>query len=155
MAQTTLTGNMTTMRSATANKRLKFAVGGAMILAAVAYLIINALATTGQYYLTIGEVRARGESIYGRPLRVSGNIVTESIRWDAANLILQFNIADDSGTLPVVFHGPKPDNMEREGSQAIVEGRLNADGVFQANTLLLKCPSRYEEMETIEVKAVQ
>ncbi len=155
MAQTTLTSSPTAVRSAAANRRMKFAVGGMVILAAVVYLIVNALATTGQYYLTIGEVRARGESIYGRPLRVSGDIVTDSIEWDAPNLILKFNIADESGTLPVVFHGPKPDNMEREGSQAIVEGKLNADGVFQAHTLLLKCPSRYEEMETIEVKAVQ
>lgn len=155
MAQTTLTSSATAVRSAAANRRMKFAVGGVVTLAAVVYLIVNALATTGQYYLTIGEVRARGESIYGRPLRVSGNVVTDSIEWDAPNLILKFNIADESGTLPVVFHGPKPDNMEREGSQAIVEGKLNADGVFQAHTLLLKCPSRYEEMETIEVKAVR
>jgi len=155
MAQTTLTRGSTVVRPAAANKRVKFAIGGVVVLVAVVYLIVNALGTTGQYFLTVSEVRARGAETYGRPLRVSGDIVTDSIDWHAPSLMLKFNITDGSGTLPIVFHGPKPDNMDREGAQAIVEGKLNADGVFQASTLLLKCPSRYEEMETIEVKAVQ
>ena len=155
MAQTTLTRGTTVVRPAAANKRMKFAIGGAVVLLAVVYLIVNALGTTGQYFLTVSEVQARGASIYGRPLRVSGDIVTDSIDWNAPTLMLKFNMTDGSGTLPIVFHGPKPDNMDREGAQAIVEGKLNEDGVFQAHTLLLKCPSRYEEMETIEVKAVQ
>ena len=33
----------------------------------------------------------------------------------------------------------------RKPPQAIIEGRLNPDGKFQADTLLLKCPTRYEE----------
>ncbi|MCC7353779.1 MAG: cytochrome c maturation protein CcmE [Anaerolineae bacterium] len=155
MAQTTLTRGTTVVRPAAANKRIKFAIGGVVVLVAVVYLIVNALGTTGQFFLTVSEVQAKGTSIYGRPLRVSGDIVPDSIDWNAPTLMLKFSITDGSHTMPVSFHGPKPDNMNREGSQAIVEGKLNADGVFQANTLLLKCPSRYEEMEITEVKAVQ
>jgi cytochrome c-type biogenesis protein CcmE len=45
--------------------------------------------------------------------------------------------------------------MEREGSSAIVEGSLKPGGVVEANNLLLKCPSRYEEYEEIKVEAVK
>jgi cytochrome c-type biogenesis protein CcmE len=155
MAQTTLTRGVTAVRPAAANKRLKFIIGGVVVLVAVIYLIVNAVGTTGQYFLTVSEVQAKGDAIYGRPLRVSGDIVASSIDWNAPTLMLKFSVTDGSASMPIVFHGPKPDNMDREGSQAIVEGKLNSAGVFQATTLLLKCPSRYEEVEPVEVKAVQ
>jgi cytochrome c-type biogenesis protein CcmE len=91
-------------------------------------------------------------------LRVSGNIVTESIAYDAPTLSLNFLIsdpADASKQLPVYFHGVKPDQIHREGSSAIVEGTLRADGTVEANNLLLKCPSRYDEYEEIQVQAVR
>jgi cytochrome c-type biogenesis protein CcmE len=37
-----------------------------------------------------------------------------------------------------------PDLLRHE-AQAIVTGRIGADGVFYADELLLKCPTRYEE----------
>ena len=45
--------------------------------------------------------------------------------------------------------------MTREGSSAIVEGSMGPNGVVEANNLLLKCPSRYEEYEEIEVQAIK
>ena len=55
--------------------------------------------------------------------------------------------------MPIVFYGPRPDNFQRAAS-AIIEGELLPDGSFQAETLLLKCPSRYEEEpEEIYVEA--
>ena len=46
--------------------------------------------------------------------------------------------------LRIVYHGPKPDLL-RPGAQAIAEGRLDTDGKFNAQSVLLKCPTRYEE----------
>ncbi len=53
----------------------------------------------------------------------------------------------------------QPDQITRPGSSAIVEGSLGPNGV-EANNLLLKCPSRYEEgvqkeYEEIKVEAVK
>ena len=44
----------------------------------------------------------------------------------------------------VVYVGPKPDLLRNE-AQAILTGHLGEDGVFYAEELLLKCPTRYEE----------
>jgi len=44
----------------------------------------------------------------------------------------------------VIYNGVMPDLLRNE-AQAIMTGRMEADGVFHAEELLLKCPTRYEE----------
>ena len=46
--------------------------------------------------------------------------------------------------LQVVYVGPKPDLLRHE-AQAIMTGELGEDGIFYADELLLKCPTKYEE----------
>ncbi len=46
--------------------------------------------------------------------------------------------------ISVVYTGVKPDLM-RDEAQAIMTGKLGEDGVFYAEELLLKCPTKYEE----------
>ncbi len=103
---------------------------------------------------------AQRDALTGKNLRVSGNIVTESVTYDAAKLDLNFLISDPTDAnkqLAVYFHGVKPDQITRPGSSAIVEGSLGPNGTVEANNLLLKCPSRYEEqgIEEIKVEAVK
>ena len=47
-------------------------------------------------------------------------------------------------TIPVSYAGTVPD-IFREGIQVVVEGRIDEAGTFQAETLLAKCPSKYQE----------
>ena len=139
-----------------ANKNLKFIIGGALIIALVIVLIIQATVSTGAYYLTVSELNARGATVVGERVRVSGAVVDGSENWNAQEVTLRFAIHDDQGAqLPIVFYGPRPDNFAR-AAEAIIEGQLLADGNFKADTLLLKCPSRYEEEpEEIFVEAVR
>ena len=83
--------------------------------------------------------------------------------YDAANLELNFKISDPADVnkqIPIHFHGVQPDQIGRENTEAIVEGTLGPNGTVDANNLLLKCPSRYEEgvakdYEEIKVEAVK
>jgi len=120
----------------------KFIIGGAVIILVVVWLIIGNAGLSSVYYLTVAELRAEGPS--DRVRRVSGTIVGESINWNPQDLVLEFELEDDSGRLPVVYHGPKPD-MFRDGAEAVVEGKYGVDGVFRASDLFLKCPSKYED----------
>lgn len=141
-----------------ASKQIKFIVGGAVVLGLILYLIVSAISSSGAYYREVGEVLKEQTALAGKNLRVSGNIVTESIRYDATTLDLNFRIADPSDAnkqIAVHFHGVKPDQMDREGSSAIIEGVMGSQGVVEANNLLLKCPSRYDEYEEIKVEAVK
>jgi cytochrome c-type biogenesis protein CcmE len=139
-----------------ANKNLKFIIGGFLVIALVVVLIVQATMSTGAYYLTVAELEAKGETMVGERVRVSGAVVPDSEVWEPKEMTLRFSISDESGKpLPIVFYGPRPDNFQR-AAEAIVEGELLADGSFKANTLLLKCPSRYEEEpEEIFVEAVR
>ncbi len=139
-----------------ANKNLKFIIGGLLIIGLVIVLIVQATLTTGAYYLTVTELNAKGAAMVGERVRVSGAVVADSEDWNAREVTLRFAIHDESGSqLPILFYGPRPDNFTR-AAEAIVEGQLLADGSFKADTLLLKCPSRYEEEpEEIFVEATR
>ena len=50
----------------------------------------------------------------------------------------------DRARMEVVYVGVKPDLLRHE-AQAIMAGTMSEDGIFYADELLLKCPTRYEE----------
>lgn len=132
--------------------RTKFLVGGLVILIAVGYLIVSSFGSSAQYFLTVEELHGKGDTILGKDVRISGIVIGDSIQYDAKALRLEFDIVDDlqhpENPLHVVYIGPKPDLMQDE-AQAIIEGTWNEDGTFyahdRADSLLLKCPTRYEE----------
>jgi cytochrome c-type biogenesis protein CcmE len=130
--------------------RSKFIFGGAIIVVAVGYLIASSIGGSTAYYLTVEEVRAEGPS--ERTVRVAGTVMGETIEWNAQELMLRFNIADASGSLAVIYNGPRPD-MLRDGAEAVVEGTYTEGGSFEASNLLLKCPSKYEGAATTTAEA--
>jgi cytochrome c-type biogenesis protein CcmE len=140
---------------------VKYIASGILLLLFVAFLgfqIVQATRTTGAYFMTVAELQTASASLVGQRVRVNGNVVADTEDWNAEQVTLKFSISDENGggqTLPVVFYGPRPDNFQRAAS-AIVEGELQPDGSFVAESLLLKCPSRYEEEpEQIFVEATK
>lgn len=158
MAQTSTILRDAAVHTARPNKNLKFIVGGVVVVGLIAYLIFSAVQSAGAYYREVHEVLAQQPALTGKMLRVSGNIVTDSIKYDATTLDLNFNISDPANAgqqIPIHFHGVKPDQMEREGSSAIVDGTLRNNGTVDASQLMLKCPSRYEQVDQIKVQAIK
>ncbi len=149
--------------------RFKFIFGGALILAAVIYLVVSSTQASAQYFMTVDELKGKGPDITGQNVRVSGAIIGDTISYDAKTLTLKFTVADvpadnnliaqqgglaaalhqavvdpNRTHLEVVYNGPKPDMMRNE-AQAIMTGHVGNDGVFYADELLLKCPSKYQD----------
>lgn len=124
---------------------IKIVVGGVIILLAVAYLIVAALPSGTAYYITVSELADMGERAQTQQTRVSGNVVPGSIVRGAETQDVRFQVEDESGRLTVVYSGVVPD-IFADNVQVVVEGTQGADGVFQAHTLLAKCPSRFEEV---------
>ena len=149
--------------------RSKFIIGGLLILAAVVYLIFSSTAQAAEYFMTVDEIKAQGDSVLDRNLRLSGAVIGDSIQYDPQTLTLTFDVAHVPGDnseieaqgglaavlhaaildpsrarIKVVFVGPMPDLLRNE-AQAIMTGHLGADGIFYAEELLLKCPTKYEE----------
>ncbi len=65
--------------------RSKFIIGGLLILAAVVYLIVSSTQASAEYFLTVDELKAEGQSVAGRNLRVSGAVIGDSIQYDPAD----------------------------------------------------------------------
>jgi len=149
--------------------RLKFIIGGLLIVAAVIYLIVSSTQASAQYFLTVDELAKKGDTVLGRELRMSGAVIGDTIQYDPQSLNLTFTIAHIPGDnkeietqgglakvlhdavidpsrnqVVVIYNGPKPDLL-RDEAQAIVTGKLGEDGTFIADELLLKCPTKYEE----------
>ena len=155
MAQSTTVPSVKVTERA-ANKKTKFIVGGVVIALAIVYLIYNGIQSNAAYFLTVDELHAKGAAIENRTVRVSGQVDADTIDFNNRDLILTFEVTSETGErLPVLFNGPKPDQM-REGAEAIIEGKYDGE-LFTAKTLMLKCPSRYEEgtIEEVQVEAVR
>jgi cytochrome c-type biogenesis protein CcmE len=136
--------------------RLKFIVGGVVLVAAIAFLVVNAMSGNTQLYKTVDEFYADQSRLVGRDLRVAGWVIGDSVKYeqiDSMTSVLEFDIVDDinnpGNRLHIVVHNePKPDLLQDQ-AQALVEGRADENGVFTSipGGLMLKCPTRYEEME--------
>lgn len=123
-------------------RRKKFILGSLIVLLLVGYLVYTGLRDTMGYYMTVSELKAKGEPIYGEVLRLSGKVVDGSISWNPKELVLGFKIADDRESIDVVYKGVVPDTF-KNGVDVVVEGKYTPEGVFQASVLLPKCPSKY------------
>jgi len=124
----------------------KFIIGGALVLATVGYLMATGIKETGVYYLTPSELASRVQtdhSFYNVGVKMGARVVKGSITRDVASQTITFRATDGQNTWPVVYRGLAPDTFTDE-VDVVVEGRLQADGIFHATTLLAKCGSRYE-----------
>ncbi len=130
------------VRGKRARRQMGMIIGGIIILAVLGWLVYSSIEGSTTQYLTVGGLKAEGPS--DRMVRVSGLVVDQTIDWDPQRTILQFEIADENGSLPILYRGVRPD-MLQDGTQAVVEGRYTTSGVFEATAVLVKCPSKYAE----------
>jgi cytochrome c-type biogenesis protein CcmE len=149
--------------------KARFIIAGALIVVAVAILLVTSTGSTAHYFLTVEEVQSMGDEALNRNITISGAVLGDTITYDpsaprvtfamvqvpadpkevelAGGLaaVLQAAVSDpDAPRLVVVYDDTQP-NLLQHKAQAIVRGRMEEDGRFRADEVLLKCPSRYEE----------
>lgn len=124
--------------------KFKFLVGSLIILAAIAFATLSSFQSNTVYYLTLREFNAQRTQLAGQSVRINGPLDQSSIQIDQKNLVLTFNLKDGDVVQPVVYRGVIPDTL-KTGESIVAEGRLDAQNVFQASAILVKCPSKYEE----------
>lgn len=112
---------------------------GVVVLAVVGVFAYSTFARSVVYYRTPTEVLAAP----GEQVRLAGTVVPGSIRSSAAEGTVSFRATDGASTLQVVFEGAVPDTLKDE-AEAVAEGSLGPDGVFRADKLFAKCPSKFE-----------
>ena len=125
-------------------KRTKFIVGAIIVLIAIGFLGYQGFVYSATYYYTVSEFAEQQSSFADKNVRVAGNVTDGTIVRQGTNL--KFTMSDGPNDLKVVYKGVIPDTF-KAGIQAVVLGKLNSEGIFEATELLAKCPSKYEPVD--------
>ena len=113
------------------------------ILGILIYLFLTTLGPSFQYYVTASELLNNLPEYQNKILKVAG-IAKNLVRTDTGGLSEHhFDVEESGKIVKVVYKGFVPDTF-KEGSDVVVTGTLNADGVFIATEILAKCASKYE-----------
>ena len=132
--------------------RTRFLVLSAVVILALGYMIYAAFPGNALYFLTVSEFNSKAEVQDGRLLRVSGKLVGGTFGRDDNAIHSQFQITDKDGdtlgvTLMASFTGVLPDLFFNPHSELILEGSYGGNEVFHADAILVKCPSKYVDLE--------
>jgi cytochrome c-type biogenesis protein CcmE len=122
---------------------VKFGAMVVVIVGVLVWLAMGGISESKTYYKTISELGQMGDQAKGKRLRVGGDVEQGSIVRNGAEV--SFVLHQESKKLKVVYNGidPLPDTF-KDGAQALADGKLGSDGVFQASKIQAKCASKYE-----------
>jgi cytochrome c-type biogenesis protein CcmE len=123
--------------------QVRIIAGIIIIVGLVGYLAFVGFEEGRTYYMTCDEVAAKEAELTNTNLKLAGVVVDGSIARDGD--ILTFKLEYDGATYPVRYTGmdPVPDTF-KDGVEAVVDGRLLADGSFEGKKIQAKCASKYE-----------
>ena len=134
------------------SNKTRFLVLSAVIILALGYMIYAAFPGNTLYFLTVSEFSEKSEVQDGRLLRVSGKLVEGTFGRNGNSIDSLFQITDNDGdsfsvTLMASYTGVLPDLFFNPHSELILEGSYGANEVFHADNILVKCPSKYRDLE--------
>ena len=127
--------------------RRKLMLVGVVFLLALVYLMYVAFQGAATFYLSVGELMDKGEVVYGDTVRVNGSLLPDSFDREHGNPTAFFSLTDGSDVLYASYSGPIPDLFFNEHSEIVLEGKYDGPhSAFQADNIIVKCPSKYQEL---------
>ncbi len=133
------------------NGRARLIIVGFVIAVAFGYFGFTAFQSATSYYLTVDELVERGPSA-GDSLQVKGSLVFESFTRETAggsgpSIVAAFLLEDNGQQVRATFDGALPDLFFNPHSEIVLGGTYGEDGIFAADRVLVKCPSKYRALE--------
>ena len=117
------------------------------LAAGLGYLLLSGFSKDSVYFLTVSEALAMEKEELDQA-RLFGTVHKQGLKQDSKKLGVRFQLADKDNRSQIIlvdYKGVVPDTF-KPGVEVIVEGRmLPSQGVFSANSLLTKCPSKYKK----------
>lgn len=110
-----------------------------VVVAAVAVLIGAGLSDTLVYYRTPTEI-GQSTTSTGKPVRLGGQVIPGSVHHEGTGMT--FRLGDGDSEVVVFADGAVP-NTFREGQGAVIEGVLQPDGTFRAESVAVKHSNEY------------
>ncbi len=137
-------------------RKVKFIAGFAVIVACLILLVVTSSQKMGMYYLTVSELEARETEFADKRIKLAGKVTPGSIR-KSPDRTVEFQIWEPVGEeafsakRSVVYSGIVPDTF-RDEADVVLEGKVGPNGLFRADNLLAKCPSKYEGQSYEDIK---
>ncbi|MFZ3182203.1 MAG: cytochrome c maturation protein CcmE [Methylocystis silviterrae] len=120
-------------------KRLTLIAGAMAILGLAAGLMLFALRDNIVFFYTPSEL-AKKQTASGARLRIGGLVKEDTVVKNGQDV--RFTVTDKTSDLTVSYTGLLPD-LFREGQGVVVDGVLQPDGAFRADSVLAKHDERY------------
>lgn len=129
------------------NSKTLYIAALALFVMGVGYLMFAGISESSVYFLNVSEALAMPSDEL-KAARLFGTVKGEGISKLADKPGVRFQLEDKddaSNTLWVVYEGAVPDTF-KAGAEVIVEGNFSgASASFKAETLMTKCPSKYQK----------
>ena len=138
--------------------RTRFLILGVVVALALGYMIYAAFPGNALYFLTVSEFAGKETAQDGRIVRVSGKLVDGSFHREGNSTASSFRLQDEGAglagaQLEATYVGVLPDLFFNPHSEVILQGSYGPDQVFQADSILVKCPSKYQSLQAELEKA--
>jgi len=124
-------------------KTVKILVGSIVIGLGLIYFMYQIMQSSLSYYYSVDEFVAGSIEVKNNSFRLAGKVKPGSVKRNLQKMDLTFTLAGSEAEIPVHYAGTVPDNFT-EDIEVVVEGGLDADGVFKANSLVTRCESKYK-----------
>ena len=134
------------------NNKTRFVIVIAVVVLALGYMVYAAFPGNALFFMTVSEFMDKEEAQDGRIVRVSGKLVEGSFQRVSNTTLSRFRLIDkDAGTtavnLSATYTGVLPDLFFNPHTEIILQGSYGPGRVFEADTILVKCPSKYRSLE--------
>ncbi len=137
------------------HQRLVLALVAFVALIGAGFIAAAALRDEASYFYTPTTL-AKAQVEPGKAIRLGGMVQKGSIVRGTDGVSITFTVQDQEGEQNVAYRGITPD-LFVEGSGVVADGRMRADGVFVAESLLAKHDENYvpKELADIDMTAAQ
>ena len=130
---------------------MRLIIAGIVVAVAFGYFGFTAFQSATAYYLTVDEVVERGVTV-DEALQVKGRLVFDSFSRTAEDgsgptTLATFILEENGEQMPAAFDGALPDLFFNPHSEIVLAGSFGSDGVFTADRVLVKCPSKYRALD--------
>ncbi|HKR14365.1 MAG TPA: cytochrome c maturation protein CcmE [Pyrinomonadaceae bacterium] len=130
------------------HKRIGIIIVALAGLSIATYLVASAFRNNLVFFFSPTQVAAK-EAPVNRTFRIGGLVEEGSLKRETDGLTVRFTVTDTAASIPVVYKGILPD-LFKEGRGCVTQGRIGADGVFQADEVLAKHDENYMPPEAGE-----
>ena len=124
-------------------RKIRLLVGIGVIVVAVAVLLWVGIGRGAVYYYSVSEIKALGSVEH---VRVSGELVGGSLTGSGTSFTFAVSDRDKPfETVKIAYDSALPDAFkDQPGFEVVAEGDYDGSGNFSADSLITKCPSKYE-----------